>query len=371
MIRVLHVVGKMNRAGAETMIMNIYRNIDRQKIQFDFLYFTHDSSYYDTEIEKLGGKIFRLTNKNLLSNLIKLQKILKSNPEIKGIHCHTLLSSSFYLCVSYFAKLPLRIVHSHSNKSKEKTGIIYKLYEKFSKIIIDKFATHFVSCSKVATQYLFPFRLQSEVLFLPNAINVEEFFKIGQENKNYLRDLYSLPKETIIILQVGRLSSVKNHSFSIKLAHELNKQEIDFKMFFAGIGEKEMELKNSVKSKNLENKIIFMGERDDVAHLMAASDVMLLPSLYEGLGLVLVEAQTVGLHTIASDQIPDEVDFDLNLITFEKLKINVWMNTLKIIRTLNTMDDFERKKKIIQHGYDAKHSAKLLQNLYISNYKIM
>lgn len=366
MNRILHVVGRMNRAGAETMIMNIYRNIDREKVQFDFLYFTEEKTAFDNEIEKLGGKIYRLKNSNGISNIFRLKKLLKKHPEINGIHCHTLLSSSFYLLSAYTANLTLRIIHSHNTKSRSESNIVYNIYEKLAKIAINRYATHFLSCGNLASKYLYPYKKESEITMIPNAIEVEKFYNASQFQGDYLRKLYSISRESIILLQVGRFLPVKNHSFSVDLAKQLLLHKIPFKMFFAGTGELEQEIEKKTIKEGLEKNIIFLGDRTDIEYLMAGADIMLMPSLFEGFPLVLVEAQSAGLHSIVSENVSKEVDLEVGLLSFEKLNIPDWLVNIQNYKDLKKLNNGERLEKIKNKGFDIMKSIEKILKIYES-----
>ena len=156
MIRVLHIVGKMDRAGAETMLMNLYRHIDRTKVQFDFVTFTTDKGDYDSEILSMGGKIIPIVGNNAIYRIFYLTKFLKNNPEYQIVHAHTLLSNVFHLIAAKFAKVNFFISHSHST-SNGKFDLISKLYEKFSVYLNSKYSDFRIACGTEAAEYLFSY----------------------------------------------------------------------------------------------------------------------------------------------------------------------------------------------------------------------
>ncbi len=367
MNRILHVVGKMNLAGAETMIMNIYRNIDLKKVQFDFLYFTDEKSSYDNEIEALGGRIFRLKDSNIILNIFRLKKILRQNSDITAIHCHTALSSFAYLFSAYISNLGTRIIHSHSSKSREEISFTYGLYEKFAKVLINKFANQFISCGELASEYLYPYKKNTEITVIPNAVDVDAFYKTGKEHQDYLRKQYNISEETIVLLQVGRFLTVKNHKFSVEFSKFLCENNILHKLFFAGEGPLKSEIENYVKTEMLHDNIIFLGNRSDIDFLMAGADVLLMPSLHEGFPLVLVEAQSAGLYSIVSGNISKEVDLGLGLLEFENLETDKWLKSLLNRNNSNRLEDEERFIRISNQGFNINESTENILKIYQAN----
>lgn len=361
--RVLHIVGKMDRAGAETMLMNLYRQIDRDKIQFDFITFSSGKGDYDDEIISLGGRIIPIIASNPVSRMSKLIKFLRNHPEYQIVHAHMLLSNAFHLLAAKKAGVKHRISHSHST-SNGKTGLVNKTYEKWSLLINRNLSTHKIACGDLAAHYLFG--STKDVLILPNAVNVDEMIEISKTSHNYIEDNFShaIKNLGIKIIQVGRLSKVKNHDFSLEIAKELKKRKVTFTILIIGQGALEDQLKNKVIKEGLENNVLFLGVRSDIAELMASADYMIMPSLYEGFPVVLVESQTMGLPSIISDKISPEVDLGLDLVDFLPLtNINVWADRLVVPKTLK-IDSKRIKSTLKAHGFDVKSNASTLSNLY-------
>lgn len=322
--RVLHVIGKMDRAGAETMLMNLYRNIDRSLIQFDFVTFTNVEGDYDAEIIQLGGKIIPIIANNPVERMINLRKFLKKNPQYKIIHAHMLLSNAFHLLAAKAAGVQHRISHSH-NTSNGHSNKVKKLYEKWALITNRQIATQKIACSDLAAYYLFG--TTKEVWVLPNAIDVNSTMAIANKNHDYIEQNFDC--EGLKIIQVGRLAEVKNHRFSLKIAKELKNRDIKFTMYFIGRGPLETKLKTQVQEELLGSNIKFLGVRSDISEIMASADYMIMPSLFEGFGVVLVESQAVGLNAIASNKVPEQADFNLGLVEFLSLKsVNDWVDCL-------------------------------------------
>ena len=364
MKRILHITGGMDRAGAETMVMNLYRNIDKTKFQFDFVAFTNKVCDYDNEIKAFGGRIFHIVVSNPLKRMKALESLLKQHPEWETIHAHTLFSNAFHMYAAYKAGVKQRIAHSHSTSDQSKSKWTSLVYQAFSRKMQAHYATHFVACGKEAGAFLFP--KQKDILLLPNAIDVTRFAEIGESRKEYLRKEFSLPESTVVLLQLGRLNTVKNHMFSFQLLKALKDQGVDFQFFIAGQGNLEEELKAKVKELNLENDVVFLGIRTDVPELLAGSDVMLMPSLHEGFPVVLVESQACGTPALIADTIASEVDLGLNLVTFKSLEKphDNWVKTLLQILKQPLVSQSARVQELKAKGFDVKRNVEQLEKLY-------
>lgn len=363
MRRILHITGSMDRAGAETMIMNLYRAIDKKHYQFDFVYFTDKSSDYDDEITSLGGKIYRIPQVNPIKRMFALIKLLKTHPEYKIVHAHTLFSIGFHFLAANIAGVSHRVAHAHSTNDLVNKSLIGKFYKSISYKLINTYSTHFISCGKKVAGFLFT--KPEEALILPNAIDIEYFGEIGDNEKYYLQKEFSISENVLKVVQVGRLQTVKNPLFSIEVAKALETLNIEFKFFYVGQGSMLKEIQMELQKQQLEHKVILMGLRSDIPQIMAGADVLLMPSLHEGFPVVLVESQTTGLPALISDTISNEVDLGVGMIYFESINKcpSVWAEKLLKLNGIKT-DKVKRIKKIAEQGYDINSSAQKLQNLY-------
>ena len=359
--RVLHVIGKMDRAGAETMLMNLYRQTDRTQVQFDFVTFTNETGDYDSEIIALGGKIIPIIANNPIERMIKLRQFIKQNPKYEIVHAHTLLSNALHLLAAKSAGIKHRISHSH-NTSNGKSGTSDKIYEKWALITNRKVANHKIACGELAAKYLFG--NINDAWLLPNAIDVDSTMTTAQQSRNYIEQRFN--SKGLKIIQVGRLNKVKNHIFSIKIAEELEQRGIEFTMYFIGQGPLEVDLKQEVENRLLENRIKFLGVRSDITELMASADYMIMPSLYEGFPVVLVESQVTGLKSIVSDRVSDEVDLNIGLVEFLSLNsVKYWVDRLSLPRKLDVSEKFIVDSLKLQ-DFDARTNAKKLSEFYKS-----
>ena len=360
MIRVLHIVGKMDRAGAETMLMNLYRHIDRTQVQFDFITFTTDQGDYDDEILALGGRLFPILANNSIDRMFKLTSFLKQHSEYQIVHSHMLLNNAFHLLASKRAGVPHRISHSHST-SNDKSGIIANVYERLAIYLNKNLSTKKIACGEEAAEYLF--KSSKNVWILKNAIDLQLYNEISLSNKNYWETIKSDLKE-LKIIQVGRLNEVKNHNFSLEIAKSLKEQGVNFTFFIVGQGPLEDSIKKNIQHYGLEKNVFLLGVRSDVPQLMAGCDVMLMPSLHEGFPVVLVESQAIGLKTISSSTISSEVDVGLDLIEFEDINfVEGWVSAIldfkKSSFSLDVVSSVLKEK-----GFDVKSNAIDLKNFY-------
>ena len=360
MVRVLHIVGKMDRAGAETMLMNLYRNIDRTQVQFDFITFTTQKGDYDDEILALGGKIIPIIANNSIGRMLELTKFLTQHSEYRIVHAHMLLNNAFHLLAAKKAGVPHRISHSH-NTSNGKSGTIANLYEKFTIYLNKRLSTKKIACGKEAAEYLF--NTSENVWLLNNAIDLKLYNEISLSNKNYWKTIKSDIQE-LKIIQVGRLNEVKNHTFSLEIAKRLKEQDIDFTFFIVGQGPLEDLIRKKIKEYELRENVFMLGVRSDVPKLMAGADIMLMPSLHEGFPVVLVESQAIGLSSILSENIAREVDLNLGLIKFLPLDhIESWVEALKSEKNERIAQN-QIYKCLQSSGFDVKKNAIDLLDFY-------
>lgn len=360
MIRILQVVPNMQSGGLETFLMNVYKNIDRNKVQFDFLVHYKEEKFYDEEINALGGKIFRFSlrdNNNIFKYIKELDDFFRKHKEYKVIHCHM---ASIGFLVFWIAKrngIKTRIAHSHDS-STENTfkGKIKRLLMQPYKYI----STVNYACSKQAGKFLFG---KKNFEIIPNGIEIEKF-KFSADIRNKKRDELNLKEDEFLIGHVGRFSELKNHKFLIDVFYEVYKENRHAKLVMVGSGELEQKIKDKAKMLGISENTIFLENRKDVNELYQAFDCFAFPSKAEGLGIALVEAQVSGLNVICSKSIPQEVKISDNIDMLE-LDKEIWkMDILKKsqLKSRNSIDN-----RIFQ--YDIKYVSEFLMNEYIKYYK--
>ena len=359
--RVLHVVGKMDRAGAETMLINLYRNIDRRKIQFDFVTFTSEVGDYDNEIIKMGGSIIPVLANHPVTRMLKLRQFLKQHPDYKIVHTHMLLNNAFHLLAAKSAGVPCRISHSHST-SNGASGLTKKIYEQWALLTNRQLATAKIGCGKQAAQYLFG--TEKDVWLLPNAVDIQQMMAVAQQSRDYLTQEFG--NNGLKIVQVGRLDEVKNHRFSLEIASQLKKRQINFTLYIIGQGSLDRQLKQKVIDMSLSDDVKFLGMRTDITELMAGADYMIMPSLHEGFPVVLVESQAVGLMSLVSDQVSAEVDLGLGLVAFLSIQsVNDWVDVLSRPKAIPP-DEKTVTEVLNRYGFSAAENAQKLTNMYLN-----
>lgn len=373
--RVLHVVSDMHRGGAETMIMNLYRNIDRSKLQFDFIchYIKGDvdginkrADYYD-EIEKLGGRIFKvpsLGTSNPIEYTLNIKKVINKNGPFKAIHVHTNKQSGFALLGARLAGIKNRIIHSHTTEWVN----FNKIYISTLKFIMKSNATKYCACGVDAGVNAFDIKDidNSEVNLLSNAIDINNFINVDRSTVNKLKHQLDINDETKIIGHIGRFSEEKNHKFIIQLAKELNKNNRDFVILLIGTGPLENEIKSLIRENNLNSNVKILGVREDIDILMNLFDVFILPSVFEGLPLVTVEAQSAGTRCIVSDSVSNEVDMGLGLVKqlpIHNESLDKWESEIFDEQSIELSKE-EILEKITLKGYNVKQNVNKLYELY-------
>ena len=299
-MRVLQVVTKMDRGGLETMLMNYYRRIDRNKVQFDFLVHREERGAYDDEIELLGGKIYRLPRLVpwSVSYLSSLNNFFDEHLEYKIVHVHQDCLSSVILKAAKKHRIPVRIAHSHSSSQDKNLKYPIKLICKHS---IPKYATDLFACGKNAGNWMFG---GASYKIINNAIDVAAY-AYDLTKRQEMRQQLSVENE-FTVGHVGRFNQPKNHSFLLEIFNALLKEEPNAVLLLVGGGEDMKMIQVKAQILGIAEHVRFLGIRSDVADLMQAMDIFVFPSLYEGLGIALIEAQAAGLPCVVSDTIPKE-----------------------------------------------------------------
>lgn len=360
-IRVLNLFTIMDRGGAETMVMNYYRNINREKVQFDFIVHREKKGAYDDEIEKMGGKIYyfpRITN--IVKYNLQLDNFFKTHREYKIVHSHM---SELGLNAVFSAKknrVPIRINHAHSKPRYIDGKLVIK---NIMKRIMKPLCTHLFSCSKEAAEWLYG-ENENKVFYLKNAIDSGQF-SFCIEKQKAIREQLGISENSIVYGHIGRFTKEKNHRFIVEIFSEIHKRNPEVILLFVGDGPLKEELENDVKSSNLKDSIYFLGVRKDIPDLLQSMDVMIFPSLYEGLPVTLVEAQCSGLHCLISDQISEEAVLIPELITKMSLETTA-AEWAKMAESLSTYERRSFRREIINLGFDIKENARWLEQFYIS-----
>ncbi|WP_288230175.1 glycosyltransferase family 1 protein [uncultured Faecalicoccus sp.] len=358
MIRVLQCVNDMHRAGLETMLMNYYRNIDRTKIQFDFLTHRPYKSDYDDEILSLGGKVYyapRLYPQNYSAYFKWMANFFNEHPEYKIIHSHIDSMSYLPLLTAKKAGIPVRIAHSH-NTAIDK-DFKYPLKQYF-RLRINTVCNERLACGQKAGIFLFG---NKEFKVIPNAIDAEMFY-FNKEIRQIKREELGLTNE-FVVGHVGRISYQKNHKFLVEIFNELLKMESNSILLLVGVGEKEAEIREQIKKLGINEKVRFLGNRSDVNELYQAMDVFVMPSFFEGVPVVGVEAQFADLPCVFSDRVPREVMFNekFEFVSLDKsaeewaksiIKYNIENQRGSIVGNSTSIYDIHKAHFVLEQFYE-------------------
>lgn len=359
-IRVLQVLTIMNRGGAETMVMNYYRHIDRSKVQFDFLLHRQERGAYDDEIEAMGGRIFRIPPVfNFFAHQQAVKRFFNVHPEYKIIHGHV---GELGYCIYKEAKyrgVPTIIAHAHNAACDHNWKWPIRTVLKH---LIRPFINSPMTCGEEAATWLFGNKLAQKAIMLNNAIDARQYTydeEIRQQVRNEMRW-----NNHFVIGDVARFSPQKNHVGLLSIFKTLLAKEPTALLVL--IGDK-IELYQEVCRKaedlGISHAVQFLGSRTDIPRLLQGMDVYCSPSFYEGLSVSMVEAQASGLKIITSDCVPAQIAIIPELLSFHSLSVtpNIWAeDTLSSYKRKNTYD------AIKESGFDIKENAKQLQDFYLN-----
>lgn len=358
MIRVLQVVTYMGRGGLETMLMNYYRHINRNKVQFDFLVHRDFEADYDQEIRELGGRIYHVSRLVPWSRSYRaeLKKFFREHPEYRIVHVHQDCLSSVALQCAKECGVPVRIAHSHNSNQDKNWKYLIKLHYMKQ---IPYCATDLFACSKAAGRWMFG---QNSFQILNNAIDTDCYRYSKSVDMDVREDLEL--GNSIVIGHVGRFDPQKNHEFLIDIFYSCTKLDPNMKLMLVGDGEGKEKIQQKVRDMNLQDKVIFTGVRSDVNRLMQAMDVFVFPSLYEGLPVTMIEAQASGLPCVISDHVSEEC------IIIKDLVFCMPMEESSARWAEHILHQSSRKrenyiKKLQERGYDISTAAKKLENFYL------
>lgn len=362
-IRVLHVVTYMGRGGLETMLMNYYRHIDREKVQFDFLVHRNIEADYDQEIRSLGGRIFHISRLIPWSKTYRkeLKTFFEGHPEHRIVHVHQDCLSSVALRCAKECGVPVRIAHSHSSSAVKNMKYYIKLYYMKQ---IPRYATNLFACGKQAGDWMFNGRKYEIVR---NAIDTTKYqysFNIAKQ----VREELGL-SEDIVIGHVGNFTLAKNHSFLLEIFREILKKESKARLLLVGGGDGLHSVQQNAQKMGIQNKIVFTGIRSDVNKLMQAMDVFVFPSLYEGLPVTMIEAQASGLPCIISDHVSKECIVTNGLVTVKRLDESP-IEWAEYILTKYRKDRENHMEEIERADYDISTAVKKLETFYLQNAEV-
>lgn len=362
-IRVLHYIGSLDIGGSQTMVLNIYHNIDRSKVQFDFVVDKKNELFFKEEIESLGGRVFIFDKSfngfNYALFTRQWKNFFKDHPEYKLLHCHVRSVASIVLRIA--KKSGLRtICHSHNTSNGSGIKSVVKKFLQ-SRIKSD----YYFACSKEAAEWLYGHRIASSrnCFVINNAIEVDKY-RFSQNNRDEIRRKYAIDDDSFLVGHVGRFEKQKNHDFIFELIKNCDDESIKFML--CGDGSLKLSFQNRIKMEGLSDRVFYVAGTDEINKYYSAFDYFILPSLYEGLGMVLIEAQYSGLNCLVSPNVPDEAKITNNYKVTE-LSLSKWEEIIAY-KKQNSVRNKVRLLPIAKK-YDVEKTAKMLERLYMDFFK--
>lgn len=356
--RVLHCLASMNRGGAETFIMNVFRGIDKSLFKFDFLLNSDDGAYIE-EINSLGGKVYVIPSRSTgIRNYCKALDdfFYKHKNEFDVLHFHT--SSLSSLEVLYYARkyeIKKRIIHSHNTKQ---DGLVHNVLHWINKPIVRCLATTYLACSKVAADWLYKYTgVYSKSIVVNNGVDVEKF-AFNEQFRKEIRAFLKIEEQAVVLGHVGRFDEVKNHTFLLKIFKSFSRIKPNSYLVLVGTGPLKAICEEEAKQLNIASKVKFVGLQTEIYKFLSAFDYFIFPSLYEGLPVALVEAQASGLTIVCSNKVSQEARISNGLTYFPLEKeAEKWAEYINERQLVNRIDSCSQ---VIANGYSIQHTFSFL-----------
>lgn len=362
MKRVLQVVYNMSICGGiQSFIMNVYKNIDKQRVQFDFLLCEHSDFSYEEEIKELGGNIYFISSRKqgVIKNKIDLNRFFK-NHKYDIVHYHSdSLSNVEPLIAARNNDVQIRIMHCHNTNITSRLKMIYMFLHMLNKKRIDKIATNYLACSKKAREWAYGgTRIYNDAQVINNCIDISKFTN-DEIKENELRNKLGISKDNFVLCHTGRFEKVKNHEFILDVFNKIKEKNNKAVLILVGNGTLYENIINKIQTMNLQSSVKCLGIREDINTILRISNAFIYPSLYEGLGISILEAEATGLPCIISDKVPDDAVINDNVI---KLSLNdtsqKWADC--VLNNKKTKNN----KLLIDKIYDINNTINELKKIY-------
>lgn len=363
-VRVLCLFTIMNRGGAETMCMNLYRHMEREKIQFDFLVYYPEKGIYEDEIKSMGGRVFRIPHpSNLLAHISAARTFFHEHPEYRIVHNHMQSNGALICAEAKKAGVPTIIYHSHSGAlpilTKDYKLTLRRARNRLLNHIAINNSTFIFACGAAAANTI---PADRTVLPLNNAVDLQ-LFRFSPQIREIMRKQLGCD-DKLVIGHVGRFDSNKNQAFAIDVFEEVIKKEPNAELWLIGDGVQRQQIEQRVKKSGLEDKVRLLGIREDIPRLLQAMDAFLFPSIAEGLPVSCIEAQAAGLPCIFSAGFdPTTVITDHCRILSLKESPERWADTVLRMKNKERKDTFSELKSA---GYDIEETSRQMEEFYLS-----
>lgn len=367
-IRILHEVVMMDPGGIETQLMRIYRNIDRTKVQFDFLLHRTQEGAYDAEIRSLGGRIYYVEAFNPFRYAGYYRSMLdffKAHPEYKIVLAHTELALGLLMCAKK-AGVPMRICYSHNGRF---AFNLKRCFMDFETLFLKRYCTDMFAVSKLAAQYTFGDKAveTGKVRTIQNGIRVEDFVFDEAIREQKRKELGM--ENNLIFGHVGRFMMQKNHMFLLETFQKIHGLRPDARLILIGEGRLEEKIRQKTEMLGISLVVTFLGRCSDVNDWMKAMDVLLLPSLWEGFPNVAIEAQASALPVYMSTNITEEAAFSpyCRRLPLED-GAGSWAQTI-VSDLKNPLPRVDMSRTMLEKGCDVKTTAKWYEGFYLEQFE--
>ena len=363
-IRVLHVFAALDSGGVSNFVMNLYREMDTEQIQFDFAMTAGERSLYDDEVLSRGGRIFYFDPTEKLTD--ELRRVLREDGPFQVVHSHLFFYSGLALAEAKKAGVPVRIAHAHNAHTGESRSVARIAYERGMQMLIRANATHMLGCSEKACRYVFGDRIMKDprAAVMPDGIDCDRFaFK--PDVRETVRKEYGLEGK-FVIGHVGHFNPAKNHEKILSVFAEVCCRRDDAALLLVGDGELEQDVRNRTSELGLTDKVVFAGAHKDVEKFYQAMDVFLFPSRYEGFGMAMIEAQCSGLACVASDVVPEETNADGRAVYLSLVdEDTVWAEAILLLDK-QSRDMFQ---EIVASQFNMSEKSAQLETIYLTGTK--
>lgn len=364
-IRILHYVPGFEQGGIESRLLDWYRNIDREEIQFELIKLTSDKeNELIKEFELLGGKVYtlpRFSPQTFFSYRKELRKLFIENDFYDIAHCHSPTTGYFFLKEAKRSKVPVRILHSRTTRFNTESSFVP--IRNVLKRLANYHATSYFSCSTEAAVWQFGEEslLNQKVTIINNGIESDKFI-FNPQMRSKIRHELSL-EDKFVVGHIGRFATAKNHMFLIDIFNEILKKQKNAILVLIGDGLTKEEVKKKVSNLNLTDKVLFLGGKDNVEDYFQGMDVFLFPSSFEGFGTVVIEAQAAGLRCVVSDGVPNAVDIT-DLVEHVPLSDSPKVWAEKVLHFSRKYNRRNTHTEIVNAGFDNNSTVNYLYNFY-------
>ncbi len=366
-MKVVHVFRSMGAGGAEVLVMNLFRELSG-RVQFDFMLHSDEQGIFDDEIRAMGGRIYRVPEpkRDLKAFELAVGKVLQDNGPYDAIHSHPYFFSGIILRIASRHNVPCRIAHSHNTRDGVRDSYVRMLYRWYMRRLILRHATHLLGCSREACSKLFGSgvgRDPRQVVFR-NALNAEQFLTEARGIRSELGIA-----DGAAVVHIGRFTEQKNHRRVVDIFQAYLNLEPGAQLLLVGDGPLKQEVSEYVQRQGLASHVRFLGIREDIPAILSAGDLFLFPSLFEGLGNVVIEAQLAGLPCLVSDTVPREADIGIGTVRYLPLADDdpAWASAMAELKGMAIPDRDSRHAALKNAGYDIHDAARLLEGIYAAH----